>query len=293
MNRMGRKGFQLNYRTILLGFIILVCIYMLGNTEGFSSDENPLTEIPFYIQSTVEYESNDIAGVPRILYHSWHSNKVPAKMAENIRSLLKSNAEFDYYLYSDEKSLQYIKDNFDESVISAFETLKPGAYKSDLWRYCILYKTGGVYMDIKYNTVEPLISLLKRTPTIYVRDRDFFGELKCVYNGVMAAPPGNKIFKYCIDDVVNNCKMKLYKANSVDVTGPCVLGRMLTQYEPLTMKAIKYSYDVNYVDNNQIDLIKYDEKVVMKSYPEYRHEQKQFQKTLPYTTMWMNKDIYN
>jgi len=266
---------------------------MLGYVEGFDSNESALIDIPFNIKPTAQYESEDIAGVPLILYHSWHSNKVPAKMAENIRSLLKSNPEFDYYLYSDKKSLQYIKDNFDESVISAFETLKPGAYKSDLWRYCILYKTGGVYMDIKYNTVESLTSLLKNTPTIYVRDRDFFGELKCIYNGVMAAPPGNEIFKYCIDDVVNNCKMKLYRANSIDVTGPCVLGRMLAQYEPSMMKTLKYSYDVDDSSGYQIDLIKYHNRIVMKSYPEYRHEQKQFQKTLPYTTMWINKDIYN
>lgn len=274
---------------MFIGILLVAWAYVHSHREGFATNE--LIDIPFHIEPTAK--GDGVSGVPLILYHSWHSNKVPAKMAENIYSILKENPEFDYYLYSDEKSLEYIKANFDDSVINAFETLKPGAYKSDLWRYCILYKTGGIYMDIKYYSLEPITSLLKRTPTLYVRDRDFFGELKCVYNGVMAAPPGNMIFKYCIDDIVTNCKMKLYKSNSIDVTGPCVLGRMLSKYEPNTMQSLKYSYDVEFHDGMQVDLIKYDGKPVIKSYLEYRNEQKQFQKTEQYTKMWLDKNIYN
>ena len=214
-------------------------------------------------------------------------------MAENIYALLKSNPEFDYYLYSDEKSAEYIRKNYDEDVISAFETLKPGAFKSDLWRYCILYKTGGVYMDIKYNTVEPLISLIQKTPAIYVRDRDFFGELKCVYNGVMASPPGNEIFKHCIDDVVRNCKLKLYNSYAADVTGPCVLGRMMMKHEPTILKNIQYTYGVENVDGVNYDIIKYNNTTVMRSYAEYRTEQGQFQKTERYEKMWMDKNVYH
>ena len=269
--------------------MLIACAYVYTRIEGF--DTNELIEIPFHIAPTANAE--DVAGVPLILYHSWHSNKVPAKMAENIYSTLKENPEFDYYLYSDEKSLEYIKGNFDETVVNAFETLKPGAYKSDLWRYCILYKTGGVYIDIKYKPLESLVSMLKRTPNIYVRDRDFFGALKCIYNGFMAAPPGNMIFKYCIDDIVNNCKLKLYNMNSIDVTGPCVLGRMLAKYEPNTVNTIKYSFNVDETSGSIIDIIMYDNKVVMRSYTEYRSEQQQFQKTKPYTVMWKERDIYN
>jgi mannosyltransferase OCH1-like enzyme len=220
-------------------------------------------------------------------------------MAENIYALLKSNPEFDYYLYSDEKSAEYIRDNYDQDVMAAFEMLKPGAYKSDLWRYCVLYKTGGVYMDIKYNTVEPLLPLIQNTPTIFVKDRDMFGDLKCVYNGVMASPPRNEIFKYCIDEIVRNCKVKLYNTNPLDVTGPCLLGRMLSKYQPDTLKNTPYSFDTEtsiiqrLFPSKKGDLIKYNDKIVMKSYPEYRMEQAQFQKTEGYHKLWTDKNIYN
>lgn len=281
---------------ILLFAALLVFSFIQANSPAPPANENTLQEIPFHVKATKTSESTM---TPLILYHSWHSNSVPTKMAENIYALINSNPEFDYYLYSDEMSAKYIRDNYDRDVMAAFEVLKPGAYKSDLWRYCVLYKTGGVYMDIKFNTVEPLLQLIQNTPTIFVKDRDLFGNLKCVYNGVMASPPRNEIFKYCIDEIVRNCKVKLYNINPLDVTGPCLLGRMLSKYQPDTLKNTPYSFDTEtsiiqvFFPKKKEDLIKYNDKIVMKSYPEYRTEQKQFQKTEGYHKLWTDKNIYN
>jgi mannosyltransferase OCH1-like enzyme len=285
------------YFLLILFIAFLVFLFVQVNSlTPPPADENSLQEIPFHVKATKISEST---ATPLILYHSWHSNSVPTKMAENIYALIKSNPEFDYYLYSDEKSEDYIRDNYDQDVMTAFKMLKPGAYKCDLWRYCVLYKTGGVYMDIKFNTVEPLLQLIQNTPTIFVKDRDRFGDLKCVYNGVMASPPRNEIFKQCIDEIVRNCKVKLYNTNPLDVTGPCLLGRMLSKYQPDTLKNTPYSFDTEtsiiqrYFPSKKEDLIKYKDKIVMKSYPEYRTEQKQFQKTEGYDKLWTEKNIYN
>jgi mannosyltransferase OCH1-like enzyme len=284
--------------TLLVLLFTLAVLYSVVSAyiTVHPAHENSLQEIPFHVKATKTSESTT---TPLILYHSWHSNSVPTKMAENIYALLKSNPEFDYYLYSDEKSAEYIRNNYDQDVIDAFEMLKPGAYKSDLWRYCALYKTGGVYMDIKFNTVEPLLPLIQNTPTIFVKDRDLFGNLKCVYNGVMASPPRNEIFKYCIDEIVRNCKVKLYNINPLDVTGPCLLGRMLSKYQPEILKNTPYSFDTEtsiiqrFFPSKKEDVIKYNDKIVMKSYPEYRTEQAQFQKTESYHKLWTDKNIYN
>jgi mannosyltransferase OCH1-like enzyme len=281
---------------VLLFALFVLYSFISAYITVHPADENSLQEIPFHVKATKTSES---ATTPLILYHSWHSNRVPTKMAENVYALLKSNPEFDYYLYSDEKSAEYIRNNYDQDVMAAFEMLKPGAYKSDLWRYCVLYKTGGVYMDIKFNTVEPLLALVQNTPTIFVKDRDMFGNLKCVYNGVMASPPRNEIFKHCIDEIVRNCKWKLYNSNTLDVTGPCLLGRMLSKYQPDTLKNTPYRFDTEtsiiqrFFPSKKEDLIKYNDKIVMKSYPEYRMEQTQFQKTEGYHKLWTDKNIYN
>ena len=96
----------------------------------------------------------EINGVPLVIYQSWQSHIVPKRMKENILNTVAANPEFDYYLYSDADSRAFIKKYYDDDVVAAFDSLVPGAYKSDLWRYCILYKLGGVYFDIKIDTTK-------------------------------------------------------------------------------------------------------------------------------------------
>ena len=85
--------------------------------------------------------------------------------------LLKSqNPEFIHYLYDDEMCRNFIKNNFSINILYAFDTLIPGAYKSDLWRLCILYKYGGIYLDIKYSCNEPFKLLQLCNKEYWVRD---------------------------------------------------------------------------------------------------------------------------
>ena len=58
----------------------------------------------------------------------------------------KSN-EFNYYFYNNKMCDDFIKQHFDEKIQRAYFKLPMGVMKADLWRYCILYKYGGIYAD--------------------------------------------------------------------------------------------------------------------------------------------------
>ena len=58
--------------------------------------------------------------------------------------ILNNNPEFNHYLYDDKMCREFIKQNF-QKCFYVFDKLKPGAYKADLWRYCILYKWRYLY----------------------------------------------------------------------------------------------------------------------------------------------------
>ena len=290
---MGRssRGQYLIYIAVFMAFLFLYLQFQ-RTEEGFTSSE--LHEIPFFVPHTTQDERRQVSNVPLVLYQSWHTNQVPTKMKESIYTLIQMNPECDYYLYSDETSLRYLEEEYDDDVVSAFNTLKPGAYKSDLWRYCILYKKGGIYLDIKLQSVKPLAPIIEANPTIFVRDwPGSCTEEIGIYNAFMAAPPNNPIFKFCIDDIVNSCKMKLYKNGVLDITGPCLLGQMIKEHislehiERLPFKMIWFRNP----PTNDVE-IQYNGDVIIKSYKEYREEQKSFQKTRHYGEMWMSRDVY-
>ena len=290
---MSRFTIKFNYKYMILFIVfILIIISIVYDPLNLMKPTIKQYEVPFFIEHKDTYSPRSVSNVPLVIYESWHSNTVPEKMKENIYKLLKMNPQFDYYLYSDEACLQFIKENFDQDVMNAFNILKPGAYKSDLWRYCILYKKGGMYLDIKYYSLVPLVNIIKENPLIFVRDIPKACRVKMdgIYNAFMVSAPNNNIFKICIDDIVNSCKNRLYKHSPLDITGPCLLGEV-----------VKKQNSNNYIDNLKfavkdlygIHIIFYNNIEILKIYSEYRKEQKYFQKTFHYGTLWSFGLVYN
>jgi len=277
-------------------YFILIILFILLINYSFQSDillNKYKIVIPKYTPRVINETINNPYNIPLTIYQSWHSNIIPNTMALYIKKLIDMNPEFDYYLYSDENSRLFIKDNFNEDVLNAFDTLIPGAYKSDLWRYCILYVKGGIYLDLKFYCKIPLKNILIYGSTVFVKDRFLKNmvprEKYNIYNALMVSIPYNIIFKHCIDDIVNSCKLKLYKENPLAVTGPELLGFIVMKYEPEKyndyVKFIHEDGGIVKVINNNI--------VILGEYSEYRKEQQFFQKTKRYNELWHERKIYN
>jgi len=277
--------------------VVLVELY-----SGEYSVKQPieLYDFPHHIPRRSKQEEEVRNGVPLVIYQSWKSHEVPKEMRDNILRLLETNPEFDYYLYSDEECAAFIADNYDKDVLAAFHALKPGAFKSDLWRYCILYKLGGVYLDIKYYSTVPLINIIDENQTIFVRDADSylfqaisgdFSFQKCFSNAFMVSPPRNEIFKRCIDDIVKSYKQRSYNRNILDVTGPCMLGRIIEEeYTSEYYKNSKFTYTSSFIHGPSIS---YGDTIILKGYTSYRSEQTRTSKNSHYSILYLKHDIYN
>jgi len=279
----------------LVGLTALVMGYVFYKPKK-EKEPVELFEFPGHIPRTVDSEEQVRNGVPLVIYETWHSRHLPKGMAENIYRLLKTNPEFDFYLYSDEDCAKFIKDNFEGDVLEAFNMLRPGAFKSDLWRYCMLYKRGGIYLDIKYYSIVPLVSLIDENQTIFVRDTTAPRTTEgCFYNGFIVSPPNNEIFGKCISDIVVSTKNKLYKRNVLDITGPCMLGRILTkEYTKKYYSTAKFDYsNLNGNFWNYHPGISYKGKIILKHYSKYRDEQKKTESDITYGKLYMKGKVYN
>jgi len=253
-----------------------------------------------YIPRKDKSSPSQINGVPLVIYQSWQTHVLPSGMKKNIMNTIANNPEFDYYLYSDSDSRKFIKDNYDSSVVAAFDSLRPGAYKSDLWRYCILYKLGGVYFDIKMVPLVPLISLVQNHSTVFVKDftishategKSMTNMRDCVWNGLMISPPGNDIFMHCIEEIVQSCKAHHYKANPLDITGPCLLGRMIKKHR--SQEYFNYMVLNLNREDNKVGVIYYHNIHYFNTeYPGYRKEQRRTQKNLHYGVLYHKKQVY-
>ena len=133
----------------------------------------------------------------------------------------------DYQLYNKETLRNFISENYGESVVSAYDCLKPYSYKADLGRFCLLNKLGGWYLDIGVRVVNP-VEVGERIDFLAFRDiqRFSFTSWACATT-VLYSKPDNTALQFAIEMIVNNCKNKYYGITPLCPTGPSLLGAAL------------------------------------------------------------------
>jgi len=170
--------------------------------------------------------------IPLKLFTNWHTKKLPPKMQKNWDSIKRENPEFEHYLYDDSDCRNFIKEHFPEEVSKTYSKLVPQAYKSDLWRYCIMYICGGIYMDIKLEMVNGFKMIHLTEGEQWVLDSN----PKDVCVGFLICKPGNDIFLKCINRIVENCENNFYGLGPLDPTGPALLGSFFSNKEKKNME---------------------------------------------------------
>jgi mannosyltransferase OCH1-like enzyme len=258
-------------------------------------------------------------GVPLHIYQTWHTKKLPKKMQDCVDRLVQDNPEFEHHLYDDDDCREFIRTQFDKKTLNAFDQLIPGAYKADLWRYCILYKKGGIYLDIKFQC-EPgfkLIELVDREH--FVLDRPYATkglsleeEIKTInnpnylnqitkiadqqiwkngnvgiYNALMVCKAGNPILLNCIQQIVRNVRNRYYGFNCLYITGPGLLGDEYFEgdYNKLEDFELFNSLNGDYIISRTGKILSH--------YPEYRKEQNHYSNVPYYGILWKEKKVYD
>jgi mannosyltransferase OCH1-like enzyme len=226
--------------------------------------------------------------IPLDVYQTWYTKDLPQKMKENLEFNKYVNPKFNWHIYDDNDCREFIKNNFHEDVLNAFDNLIPGAYKADLWRYCILYVNGGIYMDIKFRCVNgfKFISLTEKEhfPTDVIIAEYPNEKNKAVYNGFMVSLPKNTKLLNAINKVVQNVKNHFYGNSPLDPTGPIMFGKFFNYDEK------KKSVTKRYV-GKQGNGVSIGGIIILDEYLEYRNEQKSV--SIHYNEYWRNKNIYN
>jgi mannosyltransferase OCH1-like enzyme len=221
--------------------------------------------------------------VPLNIYQTWHTKNLPPLMKKIVNIIIKNNPQFNHQLFDDDDCRNFIKNNFDQNVLDAFDTLIPGAYKADLWRYCILYKNGGIYLDIKYLPINgfKFINLMEKEH--WVLDMDKNG----IYNALMVCKPNNKILLKAIQKIVENVKNRFYGTSSLEPTGPLMLANFFTQ-------ADKNNFDMYHDIYKSIQnrFIFFKGYIIFKNYNEYLNEQRSNEKITHYSGLWSSRNIY-
>lgn len=139
-------------------------------------------------------------------------------------SFMDWNPGYEYFFFNDVDCQEFLERNMKE-VVPYYLTLKPSAYRADLFRYCFLYLRGGCYFDYKLICRKSIESILNPNQTLYLC-YDWEGmvsQYTRLYNAVIITKPKHPLMKACIDRCIQNIKTGYYGNNPFHVTGPELL----------------------------------------------------------------------
>lgn len=222
--------------------------------------------------------------IPLDIYQTWYNKELPPKMQERVDLLKSQNPRFNHHLYDDNDCREFIKNNFKSDVLDAFDNLIPGAYKADLWRLCILFIKGGIYMDIKLICINgfKLIELTEKNHFAIDRPPN------TIFNSIMVSQPSNIFLFKAIRKIVENVQNKYYGPTPLSPTGPNLLYNVKTDNQLNINLDLKHYIHGGYVLYKNIF-------VISTEYPEYNNERTSTYNiinTKRYDILWNERNIY-
>ena len=190
-------------------------------------------ELPKYLAPRDENPENnkEYKYIPKKIFQTWETNQVSSGMYDAVHTWIDKNPDWEYHFFDKDDLRNFIRDNFPKKVLAAYDTLIPGAFKADLWRYCVLYIHGGVYVDSK---AELLISLNDVIPSdvefLSVKDRpcdmrEPFGSY--ILQAFICSKPKHLFLEKVINLIVENAEIGYYGLEPISPTGPGVLGKAI------------------------------------------------------------------
>jgi len=260
-------------------------------------DHPSLNTIQTYVSNTmhssdiIDYSSSQTETIiPLHCYTCWHRLELPPIMQKNYDTLKDQNPTIQFHLYNEPMCREFIETHFEKDVLDAYDKLVPSSYKSDLWRYCILYKHGGIYLDIKYTSIDRFsLAELCYNEQFVLDSSNYWEENQYgIYTAFIIAKPENPILKQCIREIVNNTREELYGWNALYPTGPGLLGKQYF-YNDLKQNVDKHRDVRLFFINNQIV---YQNRPILKAYDGYRNEQNIYQNNFHYSVLWNQTAIY-
>ena len=255
------------------------------NMKKKNNKSTNINLLKLYTQPYVFFKSNYNPIIPLKIFQTWYTKDLPPKMRERVEILKKQNPRFEHFLYDDNDCRELIKNNFNEDVLIAYDNLIPGAYKADLWRLCVLYVYGGIYMDIKLICVNGFKLIELTESNHFIKDRPL---PLSIFNSMMICQKGHPFLLMGINKIVNNVKNKYYGLTPLDPTGPVMLGNLILNNKlPLNIDMFHYNKGGYIVYKNRF--------VISTEYPEYNSERTSTYNlinTKRYDALWIERNIY-
>jgi mannosyltransferase OCH1-like enzyme len=200
--------------------------------------------------------------IPKLIHQTWKTEKIPQKWVPFADKVKLLNPGWTYKLWSDQENDEFVKKEFPE-FYQVFTGFPRNIMKADTIRYFIMYKLGGVYLDLDYEVLKPF-DFEKFNIILPLEEGINEDSIKYIGNCFLASVPGHKFWSDVINDLRMNPPMVTDHSQVIKATGPMLLTKIYNAnnyndiYTPEKIVYIpqldKKKKDIEKIKNNGITL---------------------------------------
>jgi mannosyltransferase OCH1-like enzyme len=155
--------------------------------------------------------------IPKVIYQTFKTADLPLITRWHIRRFRKKNSEYAYEFYDDLRIEQFFAEEFDNEMLDLYRKLNIGAAKADFFRYAILLKKGGVYLDIDSAVNGKLSSLIRPDDSALVSPES---NGICYIQWALIYESGHPFLKKTMEIILENIRWNKFPHDVHHMTGP-------------------------------------------------------------------------
>ena len=154
--------------------------------------------------------------IPNIIHKIWMSpkengvrTKIPQPWKDWDNHCRQLHPSWNYITWNERTMRDFVRQEMPE-LLETYDTYPSWIQRCDAFRYVVLYRMGGVYLDMDTNCLASLETFIKGKHCIVNQPWS---------NHFMAAEPGHPLFKKCVDNLARHKG----SSNVWNSTGPAFL----------------------------------------------------------------------
>ena len=275
-------------------------------------DEQKNNYIPIICFPNTDFKNRKIPKVIHKIFLNDTKNKLPNEIYEKaILSWQQHYPEFEIKIYDKNDAVNYIQKYYGNDFLYVYNLLIPYAFKADFLRICILYNEGGIYSDLKQQSIKKLNINMDNIEFFCSEEIHINWQFKykinfeVIQNCLIGCFPKHPYIKAYLDLIIQNILNERYNLTSTDVTGPFTFGRAINSvkkswYFMHNDNEVKMYFNVINENNKPIYFIDYMNKPTNNYIIKHKYDNTNGADWSSikidnnnYDQLWRNSNIYN
>ena len=215
---------------------ITVAKYVYPHKESVVTvceDDVDMVDIYNQLATASDIEMFDGTQIPKIIHQTWSSNTMFTLYGKAVQSVRDDYQDVTHLLSDDHDCNQMIEviGEYIPGLVQSYKSLVPGAFKADLYRLAVVWYTGGLYLDICFNTglwSHCTTRLQPRTDLLLCED--IIPE-KALYQAIFGAKKNHPAILYTLNQIIVDVLARREPVHHVlEVTGPYAFKVHMTKF---------------------------------------------------------------